>query len=920
MFSRNRFNGQHGASVAPKGGTKAKVHPPKKRAPNPRVALVIRGKIHRLLQGSADHHVPDSHLYYAGIEEEEGETQADRKEHRSVYPKVSPRAETYSPKVSNGKGIASGPPCVGEVELNREGCIRIPCTLQHKSCRSPANVKRISFEGGIRAVPEHMRPPVHYSPVGPDMNGTKFAASTRSDFASPRIRPKRPYSTGDCVDYNFNRGIPSTLLEEDEDQEEESSAIIEHILKELRGINKIQEEISDLRDYLTSVRGSVEEVSSCVDAVLLEIEGIRSSNKVGSGIGCKDGPSPRRRPASAYGSLGSAMSKSDSKHHSIHGELMLPREEESVLSPGAESVDHQELEEMEDTSDHSSDIPVGAIARKLSFGYLERQDGQDCPSTSSLSSGHSFKSESDLERPSSSHGRKQHRPDDGEEHWTNTGPPHSWGHRESAYLRDTCMRQHEVESPLHHYSGAEYGTSGQCSTASSEHLSVRSGKHYNSPASTSSREDWQSRRRRPQTQSGIHIPSDTNHENTVGYECSADFSYPQSSGYHSIDGPDREVVEFEYGQSNELGYTTDCQIESYQETYLAYEKSSTVTWTEASLCTTVADGPFIQESEASNQRAENRLPLPGSADLQASGFNVKRISKAVFDFSSALRGALRKLEVPAAQYSGEETDFEISMPSDLPTDELPSKTSCYEAQFGQTSDQTPKCVLDSSNTAGELSKNSSLGKLDHSSVEPVLEETNNSLTLDFEDTCQHPPCSDKVPPFPEELLVCPDLISSSTATLPPPDGLIEQTAEDPAHGSADLSGKAQISQCTTADSFSISLSVDETAALMEQGETDVQLPQHPPTEGKLDGDADEPPMEISQMDERRLKCLRSFQQILREKRESRRNLSSMTMSTFSQDDFEPGSHNRMLFIHFHFITGEVRDALNILYFFPLFTL
>uniref|UniRef100_A0A669C9L5 Unc-13 homolog Ba (C. elegans) n=1 Tax=Oreochromis niloticus TaxID=8128 RepID=A0A669C9L5_ORENI len=308
MFSKNRFNGQHGAGVSPKGGAKSKVHPPKKRAPNPRVALVIRGKIHRLLQGSADHHVPDSHLYYAGIEEDEArETHESRKERRSIYPKVSPRAEAYSPTVSNTKthGVASGPPCVGEVELNREGCIRIPCTLQHKSCRSPANIKRISFEEGLRDAPEQLRPPLHYAPVGPDVNGKKFVSTAGRNFPSPRIRPKRPYSTGDCVDYNFNRPLPGTLLEEDEDKEEESSAIIEHILKELRGINKIQEEISDLRDYLTSVRGSVEEVSSCVDAVLLEIEGIRSSNKPGahagtwSGVGCKDGPSCRRRPASS---------------------------------------------------------------------------------------------------------------------------------------------------------------------------------------------------------------------------------------------------------------------------------------------------------------------------------------------------------------------------------------------------------------------------------------------------------------------------------------------------------------------------------------------------------------------------------------------------------------------------------------------
>ncbi len=54
------------------------------------------------------------------------------------------------------------------------------------------------------------------------------------------------------------------------------------------------------------------------------------------------------------------------------------------------------------------------------------------------------------------------------------------------------------------------------------------------------------------------------------------------------------------------------------------------------------------------------------------------------------------------------------------------------------------------------------------------------------------------------------------------------------------------------------------------------------------------------MDERRLKCLRTFQQILREKRETRRNLASMTMSTFSQDEFEPGSHHRIFILESFF--------------------
>ncbi|KAI3372520.1 hypothetical protein L3Q82_023003 [Scortum barcoo] len=912
MFSRNRFNGQHGAGVAPKGGTKAKVHSPKKRAPNPRVALVIRGKIHRLLQGSADHHVPGSHLYYAGIEEEEEvETHEGRKEHRSTYPKGSPRAEAYSPKVSNGKGhgVPPAPPCVGEVELNREGCIRIPCTLKHKSCRSPGNLKRISFEGEIRATPDQIQPPPHYTPLGPDMNGTKFAGAAGRDFGSPHTRPKRPYSTGDCVDYNFNRALPGTLLEEDEDKEEESSAVIEHILKELRGINKIQEEISDLRDYLTSVRGSVEEVSSCVDAVLLEIEGIRSSNKVASGVhagtwsgvGCKDGQSPRRRPSSAYGSLGSAMPKSHSnlfpqvynERHSIHGELLLPRAEESTVSPIAESADQQELEEPDDTSDHSSDIPVGAIARKLSFGYLERQDGQDCPSTSSLSSGHSSKSESDIERPSCNHGGKTQRADD-EEHWTNTGPPHNatgesvW-HRETAYLRDRSLEENEKENPLccesagswDHYRGAgRYGTSGQCSTGSSEHLSVHSGKHYNSPASTSSREEWQSRRRRPQTQSGIHVQTDTNLENpTAGYKCAT--PYPQSSGYHSVDGHEGDAEGFDYGQSNDLSYTTDCQVDSYQETYLDYQDSSAVTWSEATTVPDV-DRSFIEETETINQNLGNQVPHPSSDDVHAGGFNVKRIGRAVLDFSSALRGALRKLEAPGAQNPGEDTDFEISMPSDLLTSELPSKP-CYETQFEQTCDKTLK-------DNEELSKNNTLNKLDLFSVEPMLKEANNSLILES-DTCL-----DKIPTCQEELSVCPDPISSSTTILPPPDGLIEQRKEGPleslADGHADLTIKAQLSQRTTTESLSVSFSTDEPAGTEEPGENVVPLPQEPASdvvtpEGKADEDTAEPPVQISQMDERRLKCLRSFQQILREKRETRRNLASMTMSTFSQEDFEP---------------------------------
>lgn len=914
MFSRNRFNGQHGTGVTPKGATKAKVHSPKKRAPNPKVALVIRGKIHRLLQGSTDQHVPDSHLDYAGIEETEGETQEGRNEHRNVYHKVSPRAEGYS--VSNGKGhtVPSGPPCIGEVELNREGYKRIPCTLQHKSRRPPASLKRIRF-GEVRAAPAEMRVPLHYSAIGPDMNGTKFAGAAGRDIASPCIRPKRPYSTGDCVDYNFNRTLPGILLEEDEEKEEESSAVIEHILKELRGINKIQEEISDLRDYLSSVRGSVEEVSSCVDAVLLEIEGIRSSNKAGlgehagtwSGVGCNDGQSPRKRPSSAYGSLGNVMPKTQSNFfarvgrecHSIQGELIIPVAEASTVSTIAELVDHQEPEleiDEEDTSDHSSDIPVGAIATKLSFGY---QDGQDCPSTSSLSSVHSSKSELDLKGPICSNGSKQQRADDRDEHWPNAGPSHSasgesmW-RSETAYLMGRGLEEHEDERTLccegagswdDCRNSGGYAISGQCSTESSETFSVRSGKHYNSPASTSSRDDWQSRRRRPQSQSGIHVPRHTNFEPpSVGYDCNAKLSYAQNAGYHSVDGHDSKTEALDYGQSNELSYTTDSQVDTNQENYLIYEDSSAAAWTDASLCTTVAylGRPFIQESDVTSQSLENKLPPPGSADIQAGGFNVKRISQAVLDFSSALRGALRKLDVPGAQNPGEETDVEMPMPYDLPL-------SC-EAQFEQTSDKIQKGdVIDYSTSVGELRNNNT-----HSQFADPMLEANKGLTSKSTDNCQQLTCSDRIPPCPKERSVCTEAVTSSTGKLPPPDDLTEKPIKDHVEGSTecttDMTLAARVPQYPTAETHLFSHLAEEPAAPEKQGQN--EMLQQPSTEivaSTRKEDPLEPPAELSQMDEHKLKCLRTFQQILREKREIRRSLASVTMSTFSKDDFEAGS-------------------------------
>lgn len=92
------------------------------------------------------------------------------------------------------------------------------------------------------------------------------------------------------------------ILDDDEEEEEgtdtgSSGKLVEHLWKELKGINKIQEEISDLKQYLTSVHGSVDEASCCVDAFLSEIEELY--------CGASAVPLPRSSPQTGHARRGS---------------------------------------------------------------------------------------------------------------------------------------------------------------------------------------------------------------------------------------------------------------------------------------------------------------------------------------------------------------------------------------------------------------------------------------------------------------------------------------------------------------------------------------------------------------------------------------------------------------------------------------
>uniref|UniRef100_A0A8C8M6L5 Unc-13 homolog B n=1 Tax=Oncorhynchus tshawytscha TaxID=74940 RepID=A0A8C8M6L5_ONCTS len=344
--------------------------------------------------------------------------------------------------------------------------------------------------------------------------------------------PSGENSSSECQDGigvvgDTHRPSPSELKEEEEEKDEEgekgTSDIVEHILKELRGINKIQEEISDLRHYLTSVRGSVDEVSCCVDTVLNEI-----------GELCSYGASRRH------------------KSWDIDPVMMMPpqgspKRWRERLPPFQPELPDQE------NSDHSSDVPCSGS----SLSNLERGYAHDCPSTSSLSSGQSSNT---LDRDTRYRSGKAGVWQSG---WASADMQRSvsgdggWSGENGWSEEDVCSCLNSGEEVEDHCGGpggwARYttgetsSTPGQSSHSSSEHLSLLFSCHKNSPSSSSSVVDW-----RPPRQQGSsgHLECD----------CSANCPYSRSSGYHTVDayaddvgscGPSRSI-------SHSTVLLTDC--------------------------------------------------------------------------------------------------------------------------------------------------------------------------------------------------------------------------------------------------------------------------------------------------------------------------------------------------------------------------
>ncbi|NXW65484.1 UN13C protein, partial [Eurystomus gularis] len=153
----------------------------------------------------------------------------------------------------DSKGVSEV--CVGEVELNWDGYVKIPCSVQQ-------NKKDLQ---------------------GNSSDGTKQISSERTDRVSEGQDLSSLSITMSWREVAERQGCcplekPTTYKSPKRQSRDRSADVVDYIVKELQGISRIQTEIAELRQHLTLIKGSVDEVSSCVDTVLSEIEGLQGGS------------------------------------------------------------------------------------------------------------------------------------------------------------------------------------------------------------------------------------------------------------------------------------------------------------------------------------------------------------------------------------------------------------------------------------------------------------------------------------------------------------------------------------------------------------------------------------------------------------------------------------------------------------------
>lgn len=584
MLSRSRSN-EHdetnsSGEIQPKMSKKRDLG--KKRAPSPKVSRGLRKKIQKFLQGSGEYPTFDSDQSPVEIEDDMFICGIKRDPSSHECSLLTQRSFKSHDKTRSGTFM-------GQVELNSEGNVIIPC-----------------------------------------IKGAKEATDQDSG-----------------TDYVDGTGAMDNKQHQSQNKEEDargggSSTIVEHILKELQGINKIQEEISDLRQYLTSVSGSVDEVSCCVDAVLMEIEEMYSVGAVGN-------PSPRRLVAHQRSpgrrtpvAVPQSRNNSPTKHKKFDKDgTSLPR---SNMSEWDAQTHFRNVPRRSKLHPESSD--KSSRVEKSCYSHWDRVYMQEFTSTSSLSSGHSSNCR---DQEGSYHSREADQQScdwrssemqvsvSGEGRWSgDTG----WSEEDYCSFQNSAD---ELENDAHletwyRYNGGETSTTpGHSSRSSSEHLSLLFGTH-NDPSSTSSSvADW----RLPKKQT----------LSDVGCDCTSNCMFSRSSGYHTMDAYADESCS---GPSRSLSCSTvgmtDCDgacqtLDSTCERCIC-EDHLDMEWTEG-VFPSASEDHYDPDYSENTDTEESQPP-----NIEYDGV---KINKAMLTFQSALRGALMKLDTPEPQSPNEDT-------------------------------------------------------------------------------------------------------------------------------------------------------------------------------------------------------------------------------------------------------------------------
>ncbi|NXN09976.1 UN13C protein, partial [Indicator maculatus] len=153
----------------------------------------------------------------------------------------------------DSKGVSEV--CVGEVELNWDGYVKIPCSIQQNKMDLQGN----SFDGMMQTSSERK----NRASEGQDLSSLSVTMSWREAAERQGCFPQEK-----LIAYKSPR----------RHSRDRSADVVDYIVKELQGISRIQTEIAELRQHLTLIKGSVDEVSSCVDTVLSEIEGLQGGS------------------------------------------------------------------------------------------------------------------------------------------------------------------------------------------------------------------------------------------------------------------------------------------------------------------------------------------------------------------------------------------------------------------------------------------------------------------------------------------------------------------------------------------------------------------------------------------------------------------------------------------------------------------